>query len=72
MTIDSFMSGSAQQHLPIKDIKRIAISIPPKQTIDDFVKLVTGLHQNIDVISREMRVLNAFAVILLCKASKLS
>ena len=70
-SIESFMSGSAQQHLPIKDLKQIPILIPKKQTIDMFVTTCERLHTSLDLVNRESRILTNISVILLKRISRI-
>lgn len=70
-SIESFMSGSAQQHLPIKDIKQIPILIPKFQDIATFVGKCESIQNHLDLISKEGRTLSNLKVVLLGKISRI-
>jgi len=70
-SIESFMSGSAQQHLPIRDLKKIPILIPKKRTIDGFVNICQSLQNHLDLVNKEGIILANFRDILLKKMSKI-
>ena len=71
-SIDAFMSGSAQQHLPIRDIKSIPVLITSSDIIRSFSDVVAGLQQHIDISRKECRKMEILAHLLLCRISKIT
>lgn len=66
-TIDSFLSGSAQPQLPIRDIIRMPILIPNNKIVSGFGELGLKLQNNIDGVVIQNLKLNQFADLLLSK-----
>ncbi|HEY6914709.1 MAG TPA: hypothetical protein VI413_08535 [Paludibacter sp.] len=66
-TIESFMSGSAQPQLPIKDIIKMPILIPNPTTINRFGNIGLKFQNNIDNSVIQNLKLNEFINVLLAK-----
>lgn len=66
-SIENFLSGSAQPQLPIKDLIKIPIIIPERDTIIFFSELAIKIQKRIDVINSQNSTLNKFKNILLSK-----
>ena len=62
--IESFLSGSAQPQLPIKDLIKIPIVVPALQYMDDFSRKVKLLINNGDLIKQEIRMLKELQSLL--------
>ncbi|MEG1312119.1 MAG: restriction endonuclease subunit S [Romboutsia sp.] len=69
-TIESYLSGSAQPQLPIKDLVKIPIIIPSHQTIIQFAKISTIYQNHIDLKKVENENLLILKDLLLKKMSK--
>lgn len=69
-TIESYLSGSAQPQLPIKDLVKIPIIIPSHQTIIQFAKIATIYQNHIDLKKVENENLLILKDLVLKKMSK--
>lgn len=69
--INNFLSGSAQPHLPIKDIKKLKFLIPSEQVMVDFTNLIMPIQLQIDIQKNEILNLSNLQDIILRKMSKL-
>lgn len=69
--INNFLSGSAQPHLPIKDIKKLKFLIPNEQVMVDFTNLIMPIQLQIDIQKNEILNLSNLQDIILRKMSKL-
>lgn len=68
--IEQFRSGSAQPHLPIKDLQRITFEIPESYAVlADLDHQFLSLEEQISINKREIGSLNDFCVILLAELS---
>lgn len=68
-SIENFLSGSAQPHLPIRDIKKILILIPEKTSIDQSIVYFKPLQKNFDLNNKHVRGLIQLQNIILSKMS---
>jgi type I restriction enzyme S subunit len=66
-SIETFISGSAQQHLPIKDIKRIPIILPENYCLQEASKLLNPIVAESDLIKKEIRQLKNLKHLLLVR-----
>lgn len=69
-TIESYLSGSAQPQLPIKDLVKIPIIIPNHQTIIKFTKIATIYQNHIDLKKVENECLLTLKDLVLRKMSE--
>lgn len=67
ISIQNFLSGSAQPQLPIKDLIKIPIVIPEKKIVLLFSNLAINIQNRIDVINFQNNKLNNLIDILLSK-----
>lgn len=67
MTIENYLSGSAQPQLPIKDLIKIPILIPNKDILIDFSKIAIKIQKHIDSVNVQNLKLNEFVNVLLSK-----
>ena len=58
---DSFVSGSAQPQLPIRDLKEINVSIPPLPEQKAIAQVLSSLDDKIDLLHRQNKTLEAIA-----------
>ncbi len=70
-SIESFMSGSAQQHLPIKDIKQISVLIPKLGDVESFESRCGAIQNHLEKITKEIRKLYDLKDVFLCKISRI-
>ncbi len=68
--ISSFLSGSAQPQLPIKDIRRINILKPVDAYIEKSMELIEPLQKNIDGNNKNIRKSKELLSLLLSKMTK--
>jgi len=69
-TIESFMSGSAQQQLPIKDIVRINIVLPHESVVIGSRVIFELLYDKIDTLKISQNKLKKLSEIILQRLSK--
>ena len=69
--IANFLSGSAQPHLPIKDIKTIPIILPDEVTIKSFISLIEPMQCHYDLLKRNSRQLERLIEVLLAGITKM-
>jgi type I restriction enzyme S subunit len=68
--IDSFVSGSAQPQLPVKDIIKIGIILPPENYIASYSKTLQIIYDYEDNLKSSQNQLRKFSEIILQKMSK--
>ena len=61
----SFVSGSAQPQLPIRDLKQIEIALPPLPEQKAIASVLSSLDDKIDLLHRQNKTLEALAETLL-------
>jgi len=66
-SLKSFLTGSAQQHLPIRDLKKIPIPIPESDIISRFEYFAQPIQAHLDLVSKENRRLVTLKEIVLSK-----
>jgi type I restriction enzyme, S subunit len=68
-SIETFLSGSAQQHLPIRDIKTIPLTLPDDETLNKANEALAPLVERNDYIKKEIRFLKKLKDVVLAKIS---
>lgn len=63
--IKLFSSGSAQPQLPVSTINSIKILVPPKNTLEEFSKLIKSLYDEIDILQQKNQTLKQTRNLLL-------
>lgn len=69
-TIENYLSGSAQQHLPLRDIKEIFVATPVKNLIPLAMTYAQALQKHLDLSSKQNRGLFKLKNIILAKMTK--
>ena len=69
--IENFLSGSAQSHLPIKDIKRIFVLVPERELVPLAMNYAAPLQKRLDLNNKHNRGLFKFRDVLLSKMTKM-
>lgn len=65
--IENYLSGSAQQQLPIRDLSKIPVLLPENDIISRFEKIILSVQNMIDSKNRENFLLKELAMTLLSK-----
>lgn len=71
MSIENYLSGSAQPQLPIKDLVKIPILIPDNKTLLNFYKIGIQLQKHIDAINIQNNRISECEEILMAKMSSI-
>jgi len=72
LSIDNFLSGSAQPQLPIKDLIKIPITIPKKNNLLSFANHSLALQKHIDEIKIQNSKLKELGNLLLSKLATIT
>jgi type I restriction enzyme S subunit len=70
VSINNYLSGSAQPQLPIKDIVQIPILIPALGVINLFTEKIQFIQNDIDLHNKSTRMVDRLLNVVLSKMAK--